>query len=92
MRFDLDEIKYTGITHELKIKAEYFIQKAYGRKNFEIRLNDRNYKVGDLVRYNVIDDSTLNKIAQTELYQITYITNFEQKENFIVFGDKLFRA
>ena len=77
------------MTHELKIKAEYFIPKLYNRKNFEIRLNDRNYQVGDFIKYNVIDNSTLNEVAQEKLYQITYITNFEQKENFVVFGDRL---
>ena len=89
MEFKLEEIEDRGITHELKIKAEYFIQKLHNRKNFEIRLNDRNYQVGDFIKYNVIDNSTLNEVAQEKLYQITYIANFEQKENFVVFGDRL---
>ena len=33
--------------HELKILTEYFEAVASGRKRFEIRKNDRDYKVGD---------------------------------------------
>ena len=35
--------------HELKLEAEEFEVLASGAKTFEIRLNDRNYKVGDLL-------------------------------------------
>ncbi|MGC4668415.1 DUF3850 domain-containing protein, partial [Enterococcus hirae] len=34
-------------THELKILPEYFEAVTSGRKKFEIRKNDRDYKVGD---------------------------------------------
>lgn len=33
--------------HELKILPEYFKQVVEGRKNFEIRKDDRGYEVGD---------------------------------------------
>lgn len=33
--------------HELKILPEYFKPVSLYHKNFEIRKNDRNYKVGD---------------------------------------------
>lgn len=33
--------------HELKILPEYFNEIMYGRKKFEVRFNDRNFKVGD---------------------------------------------
>ena len=33
--------------HELKILPEYFKAQKAGKKNFEIRKNDRDYKVGD---------------------------------------------
>jgi len=36
-------------THELKCWPEYYEQVASGRKSFEIRVNDRDYQVGDTV-------------------------------------------
>ena len=35
--------------HELKILSEYFEAVADGRKPFEVRYNDRNYQVGDML-------------------------------------------
>lgn len=35
------------MTHELKILPEYYEPVAIYQKQFEIRKNDRNYKVGD---------------------------------------------
>jgi hypothetical protein len=37
------------MTHELKIKKEYFSAVATGKKTFEVRINDRNFKEEDLV-------------------------------------------
>lgn len=36
-------------THELKILPEYFEAVSSGLKDFEIRKNDRDYKVGDIL-------------------------------------------
>lgn len=35
------------MTHEIKILPKYFDDVMSGAKNFEIRKNDRDYKVGD---------------------------------------------
>lgn len=35
------------MTHELKILPEYYEAVKCGKKNFELRKNDRNYFVGD---------------------------------------------
>ena len=75
--------------HNLKIKAEYAKEKLNGTKPFEIRLNDRDFQVGDEVVYNVIDDNELAKTFANKVYEITYITNYEQKDGYVVFGDKL---
>ena len=37
------------MTHHVKIAPIHYEEIASGRKNFEIRFNDRNYKVGDIV-------------------------------------------
>ena len=63
--------------HELKIKHEYLIEVDMGRKTFELRKNDRDYQVGDLIRF--IDIKQDNKgdcdiyIDKDTLYKITYV-------------------
>ena len=37
-------------THELKCWSSYFEDVIEGRKTFEIRKNDRNFHVGDVLR------------------------------------------
>jgi hypothetical protein len=43
-------------THALKIKSEYFMDVAQCQKKAEIRYNDRNYKVGDILKLHEIDE------------------------------------
>ena len=77
--------------HELKIKEEYACAKFYGKKLFEIRKNDRCFNVGDIVRYKVICNEgkePIYKLIEEKLFEITYITDYEQKPGFIVFGEK----
>ena len=40
--------------HEVKIKQEYAQAYFDGLKPWEILINDRNYKVGDIVRFYII--------------------------------------
>lgn len=75
--------------HSLKILSEYAIPKLRGDKPFEIRFNDRNFQVGDLIRYNCIDNKEVDLKISRNLYHIVYITNYEQKHGYIVFCDKL---
>ena len=74
--------------HNLKIRDEYALPKLNGDKMFEIRKNDRNYEVGDIVIYNVIDDAELNRQFVSKFYKITYITNYAQQDGYVVFGEK----
>lgn len=74
--------------HNLKIKAEYANAKLNGSKMFEIRLNDRDYKIGDTVKYTCIDSPIVNDRISEKLYYITFITDYEQKEGYVVFGEK----
>lgn len=40
----------SGITtHKLKLNTDYYDDSASGVKTFEIRKNDRNFKVGDIL-------------------------------------------
>ena len=37
------------IIHKLKLSADYYDDSASGVKTFEIRKNDRNFRVGDIL-------------------------------------------
>lgn len=43
--------------HSVKIKQRFFEAKARGEKFWELRVNDRNYQIGDYIATNEIDDS-----------------------------------
>lgn len=73
--------------HEIKILHEYLVDVDLGRKTFELRKNDRDYQVGDLIRFIDVreDDSTANKnqiepnIDENTLYRITYVLKDVEK-------------
>ncbi len=70
-------------THELKTLPKYFVAVAAGRKTFEIRKNDRNFQVGDKVILKEWDGIYTGQ--QIEAF-IIYMTDYEQKENYVVFS------
>lgn len=63
--------------HELKIKHEYLVEVTMGRKTFELRKNDRDYQVGDLIRFIDIKQDSKGDcdiyINKDTLYKITYV-------------------
>jgi len=56
-----------AVTHELKTWVEYFEQILSGSKKFELRLNDRNFQVGDLAKLTEYD-------VESKYYSGRYIT------------------
>jgi ASC-1-like (ASCH) protein len=75
--------------HELKILPEYFKAQKEGKKNFEIRKNDRGYQVGDLLILEEYDPETNNFTGRNMIVEITYMTDYMQKEGYVVLGTKL---
>lgn len=69
--------------HNLKIRNGFYSAKLNGNKLFEIRENDRDFKVGDTVSYTSINGNLYDGI-----WKITYVTDFQQKPNYVVFGEK----
>ena len=45
------------VEHKLKIKSEHHINVINGTKTAEIRYNDRNYQVDDILILNEIDEN-----------------------------------
>lgn len=76
-------------THTLKILPEYFEAVISGNKTFEIRKNDRNFMVNEIVILKEFNNgSYTGRFVEA---QISYITNFEQKENIVVFGINVYK-
>lgn len=78
-------------THKLKTLSEYFQDVDSGLKTFEIRKNDRSFKVGDtleLLEYDKESDQITGNLC---LRQITYIVEggkFGLEKDFVVMGIK----
>ena len=74
--------------HVIKIQKPYADAIADGRKNFEVRLNDRGYNAGDFVRFIVKDgELTLLSHPLDGDYRITYVhSGLGLQEGYVVFG------
>ena len=73
------------MTHNLKIDEPYLKAKLAGDKMFEIRHNDRGYQKGDIVEYKEYSYGSQPIIHR---FEITYVCNFMQRDNYVVFGEK----
>jgi hypothetical protein len=77
------------MTHVLKTWPEYFDPVSKGLKTFEIRKNDRDYKVGDVLilkEYNADADEYSGRI---EIRRITYLTDFHLDAGYVCLGISL---
>lgn len=58
--------------HKLKIKPSYFAALKRGEKTCEIRLNDRDYRVGDVLDFTPIrDDGTYT--GEVATYGVSHV-------------------
>ena len=71
--------------HDLKIDTSYFEDIINDNKKFEIRYNDREFKKGDTVILKEID-SIRNFTGRRISVKIIYVTDYEQKKGYVVFG------
>ncbi len=70
--------------HELKIKHEYLIDVTIGTKTFELRKNDRDYQVGDLIRFIDITKDYTENDEENPIAGIMKGINFGQKVVFSI--------
>lgn len=88
-------------THELKCVSPYFEEVAAERKNYELRLNDRDYQVGDLLLLkHWVPSVDSNGVAtgtysgKQELRRITYMMRgpFIASEAIPTGGSRIYQA
>jgi hypothetical protein len=78
-------------THELKILPAFFEQVLNGNKPFEIRENDRDFKLHDVLLLREIEPARsvheeVKYTGRMKAVRVTYITDFQQKPGFVVMG------
>jgi ASC-1-like (ASCH) protein len=59
--------------HELKIHPQYYKDVLLGLKKVEIRFDDRNYQVGDLLILNEFDPAKLKYTGGQVIRKVDYI-------------------
>ena len=76
--------------HELKILPIYFEEVKDGRKSFEVRKNDRNFKVGDMLALNEYDADKKEYTGNSCLVYVDYILKDEEycKNGFVIMAIK----
>jgi len=73
--------------HELKTWKDYFHEVFMGRKTFEVRKNDRNFQVGDILTLKEWDNEKQEFTGNSLSRRITYILKggqFGIEEGFVV--------
>lgn len=78
------------ICHDLKTLPSFYAAVISGKKRFEIRKNDRNFQVGELIRLLEWDGEDYT--GEERYAQIIYLTDYEQKAGFVVLGIALLEA
>lgn len=80
------------MVHKLKVWLEYFSALQCGAKTFELRKNDRNFKVGDtlvLQEYDHVHDLfTGNTLEFKVTYVLTEATEFGLMPGYCILGLK----
>lgn len=72
--------------HQLKIEGKYFKDILSCRKRFEVRNNDREFCVGDILGLNEIDEKG-KETGRCTLAEVTYIIQNEMlQDGYVVLG------
>jgi len=74
--------------HELKITVKYFNDVYYGVKKFEVRFNDKNFKISDILLLKEFDTINQEFTERSICKNIIYILDDPKfvKDGFIIMG------
>lgn len=75
----MKKVKKELIIHNLKIEVKYAELYFESKKHWEIRLNDRDFKAGDLIRFHII--GTKNTYVR-EICNV--FSEFGLQENYVI--------
>jgi len=71
-------------THVLKIEERFYIEIKAGMKTFEVRLNDRDYKIWDRIEFNILFKNWIEKYKSDIYLIITWV--FQEEWYWIAHG------
>ena len=77
------------VEHELKCHPIYFERIVSGQKKFEVRKNDRNFQVGDILILKEYDPEkgwSPNGYHKVYSAKVVYIETYAQQEGYVVLG------
>lgn len=74
------------VEHELKVWPEFYGPAHDGVKPFEIRKNDRDYRIGDILVLREFDPATACYTGNSLRRVVTYVTDFGQVDGMVVLG------
>lgn len=76
--------------HYLKTETEFYQAVENGEKNFEVRFNDRNYKVGDMVYLQEVVNGTPTgrELPSREITYVLYAGKYGLLDNWCVLALK----
>lgn len=78
--------------HDLKVWEGFYDALASAAKNFEVRKNDRDFKVADVLHLREVDEKTLEYTGRSIKRRVSYILHggqFGIDEGWCVMGLKL---
>ena len=75
-------------THKLKIWPEYFKYVVDGIKTFEYRVNDRDFKPGDILVLKEWNPKTEKYTRAEKKVRVTYLLRLLQLEPYVIMSIK----
>lgn len=78
--------------HELKILPQYYKKVSSGEKRFEIRKDDRDFKVGDLIRLNEFDNEYTGRDCLVEIIDKLDGGNYGLEKGYCILSIKPYRT
>lgn len=79
------------MTHNIKLDISFCDLVYEGVKTFEVRRNDRNYQIGDLICFQPVGllHQPVEHPVNDKIYEITYVlSGWGIQEGFVVFAIK----